>query len=218
MGALHGGHLSLVQEARKISDHIVVSIFVNPTQFGPREDFTKYPRPIEEDLKKCERAGVDFVFNPSTEEMYREGVPDVFIDTPSLTSVLEGQKRPGHFKGVCQVVGKLFDGLGHDGSPEEGNIHRTRALYYIEARARQVNSGAANSPKNPSPLFSLQTLSCPVPPFSRLGFQTFPRLPDLSTIARPFHGFQIFPPRDELQPLPLGAVRRHTVPLGVTLG
>ncbi len=66
------------------------------------------------DLKKCERAGVDFVFNPSTEEMYLEGVPDVFIDIPSLTSVLEGQKRPGHFKGVCQVVGKLFNVLTPD--------------------------------------------------------------------------------------------------------
>ena len=109
MGALHAGHMSLMSIARKHAATVAVSIFVNPTQFGPKEDFTKYPRPIEEDLKKCERAGVDFVFNPPTEEMYREGVPDVFIDIPSLTSVLEGQKRPGHFKGVCQVVAKLFN-------------------------------------------------------------------------------------------------------------
>src|SRR5258706_13837197 len=114
MGALHAGHQSLMSIARKHAATVAVSIFVNPTQFGPKEDFTKYPRPIEEDLKKCERAGVDFVFNPSTEEMYREGVPDVFIDIPSLTSVLEGQKRPGHFKGVCQVVGKLFNILTPD--------------------------------------------------------------------------------------------------------
>ncbi len=109
MGALHAGHMSLMSIARKHAPTVAVSIFVNPTQFGPKEDFTKYPRPIEDDLKKCERAGVDFVFNPSTQDMYREGVPDVFIDIPSLTSVLEGQKRPGHFKGVCQVVAKLFN-------------------------------------------------------------------------------------------------------------
>ncbi|HEV8379705.1 MAG TPA: pantoate--beta-alanine ligase [Tepidisphaeraceae bacterium] len=114
MGALHAGHLSLMSIARKHAPTVAVSIFVNPTQFGPKEDFTKYPRPIEEDLKKCERAGVDMVFNPSTEEMYREAVPDVFIDIPSLTSVLEGQKRPGHFKGVCQVVAKLFNILTPD--------------------------------------------------------------------------------------------------------
>jgi pantoate--beta-alanine ligase len=114
MGALHAGHQSLVSIARKHASTVGVSIFVNPTQFGPKEDFAKYPRPIEEDLKKCERAGVDLVFNPSTEEIYREGVPDVFIDIPSLTSVLEGQKRPGHFKGVCQVVAKLFNILTPD--------------------------------------------------------------------------------------------------------
>src|SRR6266699_5315661 len=111
MGALHAGHTSLMSIARRHGGIVGVSIFVNPTQFGPKEDFAKYPRPIEEDLKKCERAGVDFVFNPSTEEMYRAGVPDVFIDIPSLTSVLEGQKRPGHFKGVCQIVAKLFNVL-----------------------------------------------------------------------------------------------------------
>src|SRR5882672_2539329 len=111
MGALHAGHTSLMSIARRHGSNVGVSIFVNPSQFGPKEDFAKYPRPIEEDLKKCEKAGVDLVFNPSTEEMYREGVPDVFIDIPSLTSVLEGQKRPGHFKGVCQIVAKLFNVL-----------------------------------------------------------------------------------------------------------
>lgn len=109
MGALHAGHISLMQTARKHAPHIAVSIFVNPTQFGPREDFGKYPRPIEADLKKCEEAGVELVFNPAVEEMYRPGLADVAIDLPSLTGVLEGAKRPGHFKGVCQVVAKLFN-------------------------------------------------------------------------------------------------------------
>jgi pantoate--beta-alanine ligase len=109
MGALHAGHVSLMQIARKHAGSVAVSIFVNPTQFGPREDFGKYPRPIEADLKKCEEAGVELVFNPTVEEMYRAGSADVGIDLPSLTGVLEGAKRPGHFKGVCQVVAKLFN-------------------------------------------------------------------------------------------------------------
>ena len=111
MGALHAGHLALIEHAKTHASHVAVSIFVNPTQFGPREDYTKYPRPIEEDLAKCEAAGVDFVFNPPAEEMYRPDVPDVVVDLPSLSSVLEGKHRPGHFKGVCQIVAKLFNVL-----------------------------------------------------------------------------------------------------------
>ena len=109
MGALHAGHVSLIQEAKKRAQHVAVSIFVNPTQFGPREDFSKYPRPIEEDLARCAAAGVDLVFNPPPEEMYPADEPQVVVDLPDLTSVLEGKHRPGHFRGVCQVVAKLFN-------------------------------------------------------------------------------------------------------------
>ena len=109
MGALHAGHLSLIRAAQRVADHVAVSIFVNPTQFGPREDFNKYPRPIEEDLAKCEQLGVQLIFNPGVEEMYRPGLPNIVVDLPDLTSVLEGKHRPGHFKGVCQVVAKLFN-------------------------------------------------------------------------------------------------------------
>ncbi len=114
MGALHAGHLSLIEEAKKRSPHVAVSIFVNPTQFGPREDLSKYPRPIVEDLAKCEAAGVELVFHPSVEEMYRPGEADVVVDLPALSNTLEGKHRPGHFKGVCQVVGKLFNILTPD--------------------------------------------------------------------------------------------------------
>jgi pantoate--beta-alanine ligase len=112
MGALHAGHVSLMQMARQFAPKVAVSIFVNPTQFGPKEDFNKYPRPIEADLAKCRDAGVDFVFNPSPDEMYPPGataINEIVIDLPQLTTVLEGRHRPGHFRGVCQVVAKLFN-------------------------------------------------------------------------------------------------------------
>ena len=109
MGALHAGHVALIAEAKRRAPHVAVSIFVNPTQFGPREDFTKYPRPIEEDLARCEAAGVELVFNPPPEQMYPPEEPQVVVDLPDLTAVLEGKHRPGHFRGVCQVVAKLFN-------------------------------------------------------------------------------------------------------------
>jgi pantoate--beta-alanine ligase len=114
MGALHAGHLSLIEHAKRHAQHVAVSIFVNPTQFGPREDFQKYPRPIEEDLAKCEAAGVDLVFNPTPDEMYRPDAPDIVVDLPALSGILEGKHRPGHFKGVCQIVAKLFNILTPD--------------------------------------------------------------------------------------------------------
>ncbi len=109
MGALHEGHVSLMMLARGHAPQVAVSIFVNPTQFGPREDFTKYPRPIEADLSKCRQAGVDLVFAPEPEEMYRPGLSEMVVDLPQLSSVLEGKHRPGHFRGVCQIVAKLFN-------------------------------------------------------------------------------------------------------------
>jgi len=109
MGALHAGHLSLIEIAKSKAAHTAVSIFVNPTQFGPREDFSNYPRPIEADLEKCAAAGVDVVFNPPEQEIYPPGLPETVIDLPHLTSVLEGKHRAGHFKGVCLVVAKLFN-------------------------------------------------------------------------------------------------------------
>jgi pantoate--beta-alanine ligase len=109
MGALHEGHMSLVRIAREHAPHVVLSVFVNPTQFGPSEDFTQYPRPIEQDLALCQEAGVDMVFNPQPAEIYPAGAPEIAIDLPQLTGTLEGRSRPTHFRGVCQVVAKLFN-------------------------------------------------------------------------------------------------------------
>ena len=109
MGALHEGHLSLMMLARAHAPKVAASIFVNPTQFGPREDYTKYPRPIEADLEKCRQADIDLLFLPEAEQMYTPGMTEVVVDLPQLSSVLEGKHRPGHFRGVCQVVAKLFN-------------------------------------------------------------------------------------------------------------
>lgn len=108
MGALHRGHLSLIALAKSKCDHVVVSIFVNPTQFGPNEDFQKYPRPIERDLELCREAGVAGVFNPSPEVMYPQGVIACEVAVPEIAKELEGATRPTHFAGVCRVVAKLF--------------------------------------------------------------------------------------------------------------
>ena len=108
MGALHEGHLSLVRRAREVADRVAVSIFVNPTQFAPHEDFERYPRPIEEDLRLCEAEGVDLVFHPSAAEMYPAGEPETVVDVPALGDILEGAYRPGFFRGVCRVVAKLL--------------------------------------------------------------------------------------------------------------
>ncbi len=108
MGALHRGHLSLVDIARREADITVMSIFVNPTQFGPREDFTRYPRPFDEDCRKAELAGCDVIFAPTREIMYPEGY-DTYVSVENITGGLCGASRPGHFRGVTTVVLKLFN-------------------------------------------------------------------------------------------------------------
>jgi pantoate--beta-alanine ligase len=107
MGALHEGHLSLVRAARASSDVVVVSIFVNPTQFGPQEDLAKYPRSLERDCQLLEREGVEFAFAPSVEEMYPAGAV-TWVTVEQLSGKLDGRSRPGHFRGVTTVVSKLF--------------------------------------------------------------------------------------------------------------
>ncbi len=107
MGFLHEGHLSLMRRARQESDAVVASIFVNPTQFGPQEDFERYPRDEEGDRIKCESAGVDILFMPTAAEMYPEK-PSVFVTVEGISDILEGAIRPGHFRGVATVVAKLF--------------------------------------------------------------------------------------------------------------
>jgi pantoate--beta-alanine ligase len=107
MGALHAGHLALVNAARSRCDAVGVSIFVNPTQFGPGEDFASYPRTFEDDCRKLEAAGVDVVFAPSAEEMFPAGAT-TFVTVEGLSERLDGKSRPGHFRGVATVVAKLF--------------------------------------------------------------------------------------------------------------
>ncbi|MBE2185817.1 MAG: pantoate--beta-alanine ligase [Rhodothermales bacterium] len=110
MGALHDGHLALVQEAKKHADHVAVSIFVNPTQFGPNEDFNRYPRDLGGDMQRLETVGCDAVFAPTVEEMYPFGQQDeaVWVTVEGLDDHLDGPMRPGHFRGVTTVVAKLF--------------------------------------------------------------------------------------------------------------
>jgi len=125
MGALHEGHLSLIKKARKENDFVIVSIFVNPTQFLPGEDFSKYPRKLEADIEICKRAGVDAIFTPTPENMYNKD--EILIKAPKIKGyILEGHFRPGHFDGVLQVVNKLF------------NIIRPTRAYFGKKDAQQL--------------------------------------------------------------------------------
>jgi pantoate--beta-alanine ligase len=110
MGYLHEGHLSLILRAREDCDHVVVSIFVNPTQFGPKEDLSKYPKNLDRDLSLIEPLGADLVWMPTAEIMYPKGY-QTWVEVETVTRPLEGAMRPGHFRGVTTVVAKLFNGV-----------------------------------------------------------------------------------------------------------
>lgn len=113
MGALHAGHLSLIELARQESDLVVCSIFVNPTQFNDPADLAKYPRPLESDIEKLEEASCQVLFLPEVSEMY-SAPEEWFIDLHGLDNILEGKIRPGHYQGVTQIVKKLFDTVNPD--------------------------------------------------------------------------------------------------------
>ena len=125
MGFLHAGHISLVKQSRKDNASTVVSIFVNPTQFGPKEDFEKYPRDEESDLAMLRKMGVDAVFMPAANQMYLQGF-HTWVEVEGITEMLEGAVRPGHFKGVATICHKLF------------NIVQPDKAYFGQKDAQQV--------------------------------------------------------------------------------
>ncbi|MEO2142189.1 MAG: pantoate--beta-alanine ligase, partial [bacterium] len=125
MGALHAGHLSLVDQARADNLTVIVSIFVNPTQFGDQKDLEKYPRDMEGDLEMLRRHGVDLVYAPTVDEVYPKGF-NTWVDVGPLADKLEGLQRPGHFRGVATVVSKLF------------NVMRPDRAYFGQKDGQQV--------------------------------------------------------------------------------
>jgi len=146
MGYLHEGHKSLIDKAVRENDRVVVSVFVNPIQFGPSEDFQTYPRNMDNDKKLCESSGANIVFNPEPPEMYFED-RSTNVDVDGLTEVLCGAKRPGHFSGVCIVVSKLFNIV----SPDRAYFGEKDAqqLAVIKRMVRDLN-------------FDVQVVGCPI--------------------------------------------------------
>ena len=146
MGFLHKGHLSLIETAKKENDFVVVSIFVNPTQFGPNEDFASYPRDFERDKALCESKGSDLIFYPTPEIMYPENF-STYINVENLTEGLCGASRPGHFRGVATVVAKLF------------NIVQPEKAYFGQKDAQQV---AVLKQMTKDLNFDIDIVSCPI--------------------------------------------------------
>ena len=146
MGCLHEGHKSLIDKAVEQNDCVVVSVFVNPIQFGPTEDLATYPRDLEHDAAICEEAGADLIFHPQPEEMYYDDFC-TYIDMDNLTKGLCGRTRPTHFRGVCTVVGKLFHIVG----PDRAYFGQKDAqqLAVIRRMVRDLN-------------FPLQIVGCPI--------------------------------------------------------
>ncbi|GAA6524824.1 pantoate--beta-alanine ligase [Intrasporangium sp. DVR] len=126
MGALHDGHATLIRRARETHAHVVVTIFLNPLQFGPKEDLSRYPRTFDADLQICAAAGVDLVFAPTPDVIYPDGDPGVRISAGPLGDVLEGQSRPGHFDGMLTVVAKLM------------HVTRCTSAYFGQKDAQQL--------------------------------------------------------------------------------
>jgi len=126
MGALHDGHAELIRSARQRHDHVVVTIFLNPLQFGPKEDLSRYPRTFDADLQICLTAGVDVIFAPTPDVVYPDGDPGVRVSAGPLGEVLEGASRPGHFDGVLTVVGKLL------------HLTAARSAYFGQKDAQQL--------------------------------------------------------------------------------
>lgn len=147
MGYLHEGHMSLVEAAKKSTDFVVVSLFVNPTQFGPNEDLESYPRDFDKDADLCEKAGVDVLFHPSVAEMYGESYSTYVECEGNITRVLCGASRPGHFKGVTSVVAKLFNMV----APDKAFFGQKDAqqVAVIEKMVRELN-------------FDVEIVPCPI--------------------------------------------------------
>ncbi len=139
MGALHEGHLALVRAARGACDTVAVSIFVNPTQFGPNEDLALYPRTFEADCSLLQEAGVDLIFAPTAEEMYPSQSFGAFVNVPGISERLDGRSRPGHFRGVTTVVSKLF----HIVAPDRAYFGQKDAaqVAVLEAMVRDLDFG-----------------------------------------------------------------------------